>query len=116
SPVPRGFGLATAAAVLLAVGFGSYYYLRVVAEKEPANLTNNARSTDPLLASAANGADKIAVTPEPRRDIVRPPLQSPEKEKSEILPAPLLVEDSRKPSREADSIYTTPSVPAPEGH
>src|SRR5205823_1777121 len=38
SPVPRGFGLATAAAVLLAVGFGSYYYLRVVSEKEPANV------------------------------------------------------------------------------
>ncbi|HEV3119752.1 MAG TPA: hypothetical protein VGY58_22020, partial [Gemmataceae bacterium] len=35
SAVPRGFGLATAAAVLLAVGFGSYYYLKLVAEKQP---------------------------------------------------------------------------------
>src|SRR5437868_14903129 len=34
SPVPRGFGLATAAAVLLALGFGSFYYLKVVREKE----------------------------------------------------------------------------------
>src|SRR5437870_2254395 len=35
SSVPRGFGLATAAAVLLALGFGSVYYLKAIREKDP---------------------------------------------------------------------------------
>src|SRR6266403_1350448 len=36
SAVPRGFGLATAAAVLLALGFGSVYYLKAIRERQPA--------------------------------------------------------------------------------
>jgi hypothetical protein len=116
SPVPRGFGLATAAAVLLALGFGSYYYLKLVSEKAP-DIAARPGTADPLVALAPNGANgKSALTPESGHEAVPPPLKALEKEKNE-LPPPLLVEDSRsKPDRKDDSIYTTPSVPVPEGH
>src|SRR5437868_11647972 len=71
SPVPRGFGLATAAAVLLALGFGSFYYLKVVSEKdshvfvaqEPSNQIANAIKADDQKVAAGPEAIPGEATP-----------------------------------------------------
>src|SRR5437879_3393425 len=71
SPVPRGFGLATAAAVLLALGFGSVYYLKVVSEKDshvavleaPSNQIANAIKSDDQKVAAAPEAIPGEATP-----------------------------------------------------
>src|SRR5207253_4673088 len=84
SPFPRGYGLATAAAVLLAMGVGAWYYLTAVrdvneptAQRQPGDGNDLAVKTDGLQESS-----KVAAEPKPP---VEPATTSPVAEKK---PAP----------------------------
>jgi hypothetical protein len=94
SPVPRGFGLATAAAVLLAAGFGSYYYLRVVSEKESPRA--GVPSGRDLVVINNGPEERIAPRDEPKKTDTAPALHEAEKNKPEKPHSPIVVE--KKPS------------------
>ena len=117
SPVPRGFGLATAAAVLLAVGFGSYYYLKLVSEKQQA--VAGADLAGPGMVEATKSSDQRYTT---SSQLKPAPLavaaKEPEKIKTEERHVPIVVD--QKPSRTKMESSPPPplasEVTVPEDH
>jgi anti-sigma factor RsiW len=109
SAVPRGFGLATAAAVLLALGFGSVYYLKAVRERPP-EIAAVVPETPTGLQAEKNskpGDATVKVAPEPKPGEATSKTVVQKEEKPEPLRMPSLVKDT-------ETVLTAPV--APPGH
>src|SRR5438105_4470971 len=88
SPFPRGYGLATAAAVLLAMGVGAWYYLTVVRDvNEPTAHRQQADGNDLVVKTdGLRESSKVAV--EPRPSVKPAPTSSVAERKPAPAPAP----------------------------
>jgi len=108
SAVPRGFGLATAAAVLLALGFGSVYYLKAIRERQPEIAVVPETPTGLQAEKNSKPSDAtVKVAPEPKPDEATSKTVVQKEEKPEPLRMPSLVKDT-------ETVLTAPV--APPGH
>jgi hypothetical protein len=118
SAVPRGFGLATAAAVLLAVGFGSYYYLKLVSEKQP-QVASGTDSAGQEMVEATRSSDQRITVPSPLKPAaVAVAGKEPAKSKAEELHMPMIVDNKPpKPKTEpAPPRVLASEATVPEDH
>ncbi|HMC89858.1 MAG TPA: hypothetical protein VKI17_09935, partial [Gemmataceae bacterium] len=112
SPVPRGFGLATAAAVLLALGFGSVYYLKAIREKDalvavavvpPESSSNGLTPNDDKVTDS-----KIEVAKAPNPKAATPiTVAKIDEKKQEQPPASSSIKDT-------GPVFTMPVPPPPD--
>jgi hypothetical protein len=109
SAVPRGFGLATAAAVLLALGFGSVYYLKAIRERQPESAVVPEAPPGQLAEKDNKPGDatvKIAQKPKPDEKTSKTIAQNEEKPEQLLMPSPV---------QDAETVMTAPVAPPP-GH
>jgi hypothetical protein len=108
SAVPRGFGLATAAAVLLALGFGSVYYLKAIRERQPEIAVVPETAPGQLAEKNNKPGDANVKVPERKSDegTAKTIVQNEEKRERLLMPSPVT---------ETEPLVTAP-VPPPPGH